>query len=77
MAGRGDAFFEQELTLSNLPLLLKAGALRSSFEERVVADTTIELDQRVRTWASSNQLHATEQACILWFCCCALVDSCA
>ena len=47
MAGRGDAFFEQELALSNLPSLLKAGALRSSFQERVLADTTAELDQRV------------------------------
>ena len=48
MASRGDAFFEQELSLSNLPSLLKTGALRSTFEERVVADTTAELDQRVR-----------------------------
>ena len=48
-AGRGDAFFEEELSLYNLPSLLKAGALRSSFEQRVVADTTTELDQRVRT----------------------------
>ena len=48
MAGRGDAFFEQELSLSNLPSLLQAGALRSSFEQRVVANITADLDQRVR-----------------------------
>lgn len=48
MAGRGDAFFEQELSMSNLPSLLRAGALRSTFEQRVVADITADLDQRVR-----------------------------
>jgi hypothetical protein len=44
--GRGASFFEDELALSNLMTLLKAGALRSSFEERVLADTTAELDHR-------------------------------
>ena len=49
MAVRADAFFEEELVLTNLPsLLMNKDALRLRFEERVLADTTGQVDQQVR-----------------------------
>lgn len=48
MAGRGDLFFEDEFVLTNILTLMQTGALRVAFQERVLADTTGQLDGRVR-----------------------------
>ena len=48
MSGRGDQFFEDEFVLTNIMALMKTGALRVAFQERVLSDTTGQLDGRVR-----------------------------
>ena len=44
MSSRADAFFEEELVLSNIFALFRSGALRQAFEERVLRDTTAQVN---------------------------------
>lgn len=64
-AARADEFFDEELQLTNALALLRSGQLQRAFQDRVLGDTTRQIDDRVRDvvdWmASKTQSQARNQ----------------